>query len=133
MKVFSFLLLLICQAAAFAPAHRLTASCVPSVTRLAASDLLEEWHAPIVDKNEADCVGAVGVPSVRAGALGLFGMSTSLFLMAGPALAEVDMDDIEIAELPPVWVPIVFAIAIIGGVGLLTGSLGDVMSDGASC
>uniref|UniRef100_A0A6U1XMR7 Dolichol phosphate-mannose biosynthesis regulatory protein n=1 Tax=Trieres chinensis TaxID=1514140 RepID=A0A6U1XMR7_TRICV len=57
-------------------------------------------------------------------------MAFASFVM--PALAEVDLDDIEIAELPPVWVPIVFAIAILGGVGLLTGSLGDVMSDEAS-
>ena len=46
---------------------------------------------------------------------------------------EESMDDIEIAELPPVWVPIVFAIVILGGVGLLTSSLGDVYSEGWSC
>lgn len=38
-------------------------------------------------------------------------------------------DDIEIAELPPVWVPIVFAIAIMVGSGLLTMSLGDVYNE----
>jgi hypothetical protein len=39
-------------------------------------------------------------------------------------------DDYEVAELPPVYVPILFAIAIIGGVGVLTASLGDVMDEG---
>jgi hypothetical protein len=38
-------------------------------------------------------------------------------------------DDIEIAELPPVWVPIVFAIAIMVGSGILTMSLGDVYNE----
>lgn len=39
-------------------------------------------------------------------------------------------DDYEVAELPPVYVPILFAIGIIGGVGVLTASLGDVMDEG---
>eukprot|EP00554_Chaetoceros_debilis_P015106 CAMPEP_0194119234 /NCGR_PEP_ID=MMETSP0150-20130528/38516_1 /TAXON_ID=122233 /ORGANISM="Chaetoceros debilis, Strain MM31A-1" /LENGTH=136 /DNA_ID=CAMNT_0038810867 /DNA_START=50 /DNA_END=460 /DNA_ORIENTATION=- len=48
------------------------------------------------------------------------------------AVAYETMEDLEIAELPPVWVPILFAIVIIGGVGLLTFSLGDVMNEEAS-
>ena len=39
-------------------------------------------------------------------------------------------DDYEVAELPPVYVPILFAIGILGGVGVLTASLGDVMDEG---
>lgn len=39
-------------------------------------------------------------------------------------------DDYEVVELPPVYVPILFAIGIIGGVGVLTASLGDVMDEG---
>jgi hypothetical protein len=41
-------------------------------------------------------------------------------------------DDYEVAELPPVYVPILFAIGILGGVGVLTASLGDVMDEEAS-
>ncbi len=39
-------------------------------------------------------------------------------------------DELEIAELPPVYVPIIFAIGVIGGVGVLTASLGNVMDEG---
>lgn len=38
----------------------------------------------------------------------------------------------EIADLPPIWVPIVFALGILVGVGLLTSSLGDVYTEEAS-
>lgn len=48
------------------------------------------------------------------------------------AVEDANLEDIEIAELPPVWVPIVFAIVILGGVGLLTSSLGDVYTEEAS-
>lgn len=43
---------------------------------------------------------------------------------------DIDINALEIAELPPVWVPIVFAVLILGGVGLLTSSLGDVYTEG---
>lgn len=46
-----------------------------------------------------------------------------------PSFAE-SVDNLEIAELPPVYVPIVFAIGVIGGVGVLTASLGNVMDEG---
>ena len=39
-------------------------------------------------------------------------------------------DEYEIAELPPPYVPALFAVALLAGVGLLTGSLGDVMDEG---
>jgi hypothetical protein len=42
-------------------------------------------------------------------------------------------DDVEIAELPPVYVPALFGVALLVGVGLLTGSLGNVMDEEASC
>mmetsp|Transcript_16946 Transcript_16946/g.23871 ORF Transcript_16946/g.23871 Transcript_16946/m.23871 type:complete len:166 (-) Transcript_16946:262-759(-) len=48
------------------------------------------------------------------------------------ALAQVDPDDYEIAQLPPVWVPALFAVVLLVGVGVLTSSLGDVMSEEAS-
>eukprot|EP00804_Cyclotella_cryptica_P023641 CCRYP_011964-RA/>CCRYP_011964-RA protein AED:0.37 eAED:0.38 QI:0/0.5/0.33/1/0/0/3/1658/126 len=55
------------------------------------------------------------------------------FLYPSIASAVSDLaDDVELAELPPVYVPILFAIAVLGGVGVLTASLGDVMDEEAS-
>ena len=48
------------------------------------------------------------------------------------AFAAAAAEELEIEELPPVYVPILFAIVIIGGVGVLTASLGDVYTEEAS-
>lgn len=61
------------------------------------------------------------------------GISSGLVMGGGAssmALAAEVMDDYEIAELPPPYIPIVFALALVAGVGVLTGSLGDVIADG---
>lgn len=42
------------------------------------------------------------------------------------------LTELVIEELPPVYVPILFAIGVIGGVGVLTFSLGNVMDEEAS-
>jgi hypothetical protein len=47
-----------------------------------------------------------------------------------PTIALAVSDDLELAELPPPYVPIVVAIGVLGGVGALTASLGDVMDEG---
>ena len=56
----------------------------------------------------------------------------AIILGGGAVLASAaeDVMDVEVAELPPPYVPIVFAVALIAGVGLLTGSLGDVIAEG---
>lgn len=59
-------------------------------------------------------------------------LSTSALLIPGAANAFDTLDDVEVAELPPVYVPIIFAIVILAGVGLLTSSLGDVYTEEAS-
>lgn len=38
-------------------------------------------------------------------------------------------DDLEVTELPPPYVPVIFGILVIGGVGVLTASLGDVYTE----
>ena len=58
--------------------------------------------------------------------------SASALLIPGAAQAFETLDDVEVAELPPVYVPILFAIVILVGVGLLTSSLGDVYNEEAS-
>ena len=67
---------------------------------------------------------------------GITGMTTGWLTWTSNALADYytdgASDDLEIESLPPPYVPIIFAIVIIGGVGLLTSSLGDVMYDEAS-
>lgn len=39
--------------------------------------------------------------------------------------------EVELAELPPPYVPVIFGLVVIAGVGVLTGSLGDVIDDEA--
>ena len=52
-------------------------------------------------------------------------------LSFGVSIAKaVDDLEMEIAELPPPYVPILFSIALVAGVGLLTASLGDVIAEG---
>eukprot|EP00543_Licmophora_paradoxa_P003172 CAMPEP_0202458712 /NCGR_PEP_ID=MMETSP1360-20130828/27379_1 /ASSEMBLY_ACC=CAM_ASM_000848 /TAXON_ID=515479 /ORGANISM="Licmophora paradoxa, Strain CCMP2313" /LENGTH=127 /DNA_ID=CAMNT_0049079389 /DNA_START=14 /DNA_END=397 /DNA_ORIENTATION=+ len=46
-----------------------------------------------------------------------------------PALA---VDSYEVADLPPPYIPVIFGLGLLVGVGLLTGSLGDIMSEEAS-
>lgn len=65
--------------------------------------------------------------------------ATAAVLTAFPTITQAlddynknNYDEMEISELPPVWVPIIFAVIIIGGVGLLTASLGDVYTEEAS-
>lgn len=60
--------------------------------------------------------------------------SVPTILTSGAALAEVDdsLDGVELAELPPPFVPLIFAFALLIGVGVLTSSLGDVYSEEAS-
>ena len=56
------------------------------------------------------------------------GIATGLcsFVSRGMAAS----DDVEFAELPPPYVPALFAVALLAGVGLLTASLGDVLDEG---
>jgi hypothetical protein len=60
--------------------------------------------------------------------------ASNLLLIAPPSIANAfdTLDDVEVAELPPVYVPILFAIGIMIGVGVLTSSLGDVYTEEAS-
>eukprot|EP00553_Chaetoceros_curvisetus_P013235 CAMPEP_0204642642 /NCGR_PEP_ID=MMETSP0717-20131115/51630_1 /ASSEMBLY_ACC=CAM_ASM_000666 /TAXON_ID=230516 /ORGANISM="Chaetoceros curvisetus" /LENGTH=134 /DNA_ID=CAMNT_0051663421 /DNA_START=39 /DNA_END=443 /DNA_ORIENTATION=+ len=74
------------------------------------------------------------MPSINSASITTAAATATTAILSNPAIATAyeTMDDVEIAELPPVWVPIVFAIGIIGGVGVLTASLGDVMNEEAS-
>jgi hypothetical protein len=53
-------------------------------------------------------------------------MSAQLLIQAAGA------SDLEVAELPPAYIPVGIGVLLLGGVGLLTSSLGDVMTEEAS-
>ena len=65
-----------------------------------------------------------------------FGLTTvtTISTTASVVLSQIPLpvlaaSDYEVAELPPVWIPVVIGIALLGGVGLLTSSLGDVYDE----
>ena len=55
------------------------------------------------------------------------GLVTGLGSLVAQGMAS---DDYEIAELPPPYVPAIFGVVLLAGVGVLTASLGDVMDEG---
>ena len=123
MKSVPLSLLLMCHVAAFIPTsfHLRHAVTPPKAVAPEKHDIFEAPTQVSIERS-ADEPRPI-LPSVA-------GIVTAFVSAVGPALAATNSDDLEIAELPPVYVPILFAIFIIGGVGLLTGSLGDVMNDG---
>jgi len=70
-------------------------------------------------------------PVAKSSAMIALSSASAAFLNVGAALAE-DIDGYEVTELPPPYIPIFFAILLVGGVGALTLSLGDVMKEEAS-
>ena len=70
-------------------------------------------------------------PNSRPGLVvsSIAGLSTGFVGFLTRAIAE---DDYELAELPPPYVPVIFGLVLIVGVGALTASLGDVMEEEAS-
>eukprot|EP00816_Leptocylindrus_hargravesii_P001882 CAMPEP_0196813068 /NCGR_PEP_ID=MMETSP1362-20130617/33411_1 /TAXON_ID=163516 /ORGANISM="Leptocylindrus danicus, Strain CCMP1856" /LENGTH=98 /DNA_ID=CAMNT_0042189083 /DNA_START=25 /DNA_END=321 /DNA_ORIENTATION=+ len=60
----------------------------------------------------------------------LNGLTSSVAMAITPLVAMAD--DVEIAELPPPYVPVAVAVVLLGGVGVLTNSLGDVLAEEAS-
>lgn len=57
-----------------------------------------------------------------------FGLLTTATALLVPA-ASVAATEVELADLPPAWIPAAFGVALIVGVGVLTSSLGDVIDE----
>ena len=122
MKLVSVLisLCLLAQSMAFVPNYN-----KPVIPRESLSFLqlaAEDAETTLVDVVAREKRGFIGsrVASVVAGWVsGLCGYVTR-------GMAE----DLEYAELPPPYVPAIFGVVLLAGVGLLTASLGDVMDEG---
>lgn len=70
----------------------------------------------------------VGIPSESSSGLKQSLLSACItFLTTTPFAAFAD--DLEVSDLPPPYVPVIFGILVIGGVGVLTASLGDVYTE----
>ena len=119
MKLLLLIFALFGSATAFAPASAsrttsLVANQFPaSTTNLAAwkNADIDELHLPI-----------------NLSPANVAGLSTGLMVFADSAFAG---EEIEMAELPPPWVPAIFAVVLLVGVGVLTGSLGNVIDEEA--
>lgn len=70
---------------------------------------------------------AVGVGDSSSGLKQSLLAGCITFLSTTPFAAFAD--DLEVTELSPPYVPVVFGILVIGGVGVLTASLGDVYTE----
>lgn len=97
-----------------------------------ASGVEQSHYSPI----RMDQLSARDSSSSHAWHAGITGVAAGWLSWTAQAMADYytdgASDDLEIESLPPPYVPIIFAIVIIGGVGVLTSSLGDVMYDEAS-
>lgn len=107
-----------------------------------ASPLTKAPHQPhpcfrsITDKRTGALQAVRGGDEMRQPALLLNRMNTLIpsFSFGLLAIAPIAMaaEDIEYAELPPPYIPVAFGLLLLVGVGLLTGSLGNVMDEEAS-
>jgi len=79
-------------------------------------------------KSDREAIGSTigGFDAIRKNKILAMGLLSGCMSLVPRALAETE---IEMAELPPPYIPVVFGLVLIVGVGLLTGSLGDVIDE----
>ena len=128
MKLLLLWLALICPAVvAFAPIvqhpnHAVVQTTRPGTTAaLAALSKFEQVQEELLEVASSSSTASSNKASRVAG------LCTGLVTFASCAMAG---DDIEMAELPPPYVPAGFAVLLLVGVGVLTGSLGNVIDEG---
>jgi hypothetical protein len=113
MKLFMLLYLLFCSVVAFVPSgSQMTHS--RSRAMLSALDASSQVHDDLLGQSVS------GMAAVA---------SSFALLPVGVARAT---EELEIAELPPVYVPVLFGVGLLVGVGFLTSSLGNVMDEESS-
>lgn len=109
-----------------------------TTTKTTTTNILQLPQQPSSSDNESSSHTAINVSTANPPIGTRNNLQQSLlngcifFLTTTPLSALAAAEDLEVAELPPVYVPVIFAIAILGGVGVLTASLGNVMDEEAS-
>jgi hypothetical protein len=127
------LFLLLSHTVAFAPSKFGTLSqpsqLFPSSHRLFSQ--LDPPDSPSV--SEGDGLADVLLTTRRAGFVGFIRSSIAGFYTGlGGYVAQgmASEETIEMAELPPPYIPAIFGVFLLAGVGILTTNLGDVMDEG---
>lgn len=122
--------LVLSQGSAFVPSPHRPATegrLSSSLAFTASSCSSEHLVADRTSNSQTTCfTGADGKGGKETSVLAGF-LSGSLSLIPA-ALASTE---VELADLPPPYIPVIFGLVLIVGVGLLTGSLGDVIDDEA--
>jgi len=70
----------------------------------------------------------VNAPTRHSSSSNLAGFFTGFIGFIGQVVAA---DDYEVVELPSPWVPAIFGVVLLAGIGVLTSSLGNVMDEEA--
>lgn len=97
-------------------------------TKAARFTAQRELFAAPSSEAKVDTVGEVAdLPVQHFSSASLAGFITGAIGFVGQGLAA---DEYELAELPPPYVPALFGVVLLAGVGLLTSSLGNVMDEG---
>ena len=134
MKLVTFLLFLalVSHTDAFAPVGTTTPLCaVPSNPSSSPSLFSQrpafEERPPLMQMIESETTGRSRWRGSRV-ASKCAGLISGLSGFVARGMAE----DMEYAELPPPYVPALFGVVLLAGIGVLTASLGDVMTEGTS-
>ena len=97
-------------------------------TKAARFTAQRELFAAPSSEAKVDTVKEVAdLPVQHLSSASLAGFITGAIGFVGQGLAA---DEYELAELPPPYVPALFGVVLLAGVGLLTSSLGNVMDEG---
>jgi hypothetical protein len=127
MKITLLLLCTLAQVMAFAPN-----SVVPKSRSSVAFRSVEtpRFLSPTDESSADDGNESASLASrSSAASVAAAGLASALFAFVPTAMAVTE--EIEMAELPPPFIPVLFSIGLLVGVAVLTGTLGDVIDQEA--